>query len=340
MSKILITGMTASHASGRANQRSLSFAGVMKDVLSQQGHEVIQEDPDTSWNINDMSQYDSVLVGISPLTSLSANHVYGALNVLDLLYDSPKLKLFIDAPEPTRITASLRAISKSPDNLTKPFYSSRKGYTYATMPGMASNLLAVVQRLLIDKWPTTLYPALPWSGTGKVISQLPTGAAESLFPINLDAYLLSSQDLIEVEKRDKWVVENYNTNWTSDIVNTLALQSVPMKWNKGWNDDQVFAQIASGIGSLISPYQTGGTWWTYRIVQSLNALTPVITDWRESQAIGNSWAYLASHVESLPLETRVQIARSQREEYIRSVPSRRDAAVTLFDAIDLYAVKG
>lgn len=340
MSKILITGMSAPHASAEANRRSLSFAGLMKDVLLSHGHEVIQDDPDISWNINDVDQYDIILLGLSPLTSLSANRVYGALNLMDLLDGSDKLKLFIDAPEPTRITASLRAISKTPDNLTKPFYSYRKGYMYASVPGMAQNLLDVVNRLLTEKWPTTLFPALPWSGTGKIIEQLPSGAAESLFPINLDAYVINGQTALEVEKRDKWVVENYNTSWTKEITNMLVHQSIPMKWHKGWNDEQVFTQIASGIGSLISPYQTGGTWWTYRLIQSLNAGTPVVTDWRESQAIGESWVHLASHIESMPLATRVDLAQAQKEDYIKAIPSRRDATVALFDALSIYARKG
>jgi len=340
MSKILITGMSAPHASPQTNMRSLSFAGVVKQVLTQHGHEVTQDDPEISWNINDLEQYDLVLLGLSPLTSLSANRVYGALNLIDLLRDTDKLKFFIDAPEPTRITASFRAVSKTPDNLTKPFYSYRKGYSYAVVPGMATNLLNVVNDLLYDTWPTTFYPSLPWAGTGKIISQLPTGAAEALRPVNLDAYLINPQDTLEIEKRDKWVVENYNTSWTKETTNMLAYQSVPMKWHKGWDDEQVFAQIASGIGSLISPYQTGGTWWTYRLIQSLNASTPVATDWRESQAIGDSWTYLASHIETLSLEARVELAHAQRDDYIKAVPSQRDAAVSIFDALDLYATKG
>jgi len=332
--------MSAPHASTQANKRSLSFAGIIKNVLTQQGHDVIQDDPEVSWNVDDLDQYDAVLVGLSPLTSLSANRVYGALNILDLLKGSDKLKLFIDAPEPTRITASLRAVSKTPDNLTKPFYSYRKGYSYAVIPGMANNLLNVVNDLLNDTWPTTFYPSLPWAGTGKIISQLPVGATESLRPINLDSYILMPQDTFEIERRDKWVVENYNTSWTKETTNMLALQSVPMKWHKGWNDDQVFAQIASGIGSLISPYQTGGTWWTYRLIQSLNASTPVATDWRESQAIGDSWTYLASHIETFSLDSRVDLAHAQRDEYIKAVPSRRDAAVSILDALNLYAKKG
>lgn len=340
MSKILITGMSAPHASVETNKRSLSFAGLIKEVLLSHGHDVTQDDPDVSWNINDLEQYDIVLLGLSPLTSLSANRVYGALNLMDLLDGSDRLKLFIDAPEPTRITTSLRAISKTPENLTKPFYSYRKGYMHASVPGMAQNLMDVIDKLITEKWPTTLFPALPWYQPEKIIAQLPSGAAESLCPINLDSYIINRQTSLEVEKRDKWVVENYNTTWTKEITNMLANQSVPMKWHKGWNDEQVFTQIASGIGSLISPYPTGGTWWTYRIIQSLNAATPVVTDWRESQVIGKSWVHLASHIESMPLSDRTDLAEAQKEEYIKAIPSSRDAAVALFDALNVYARKG
>jgi len=340
MSKILITGMSAPHASSEANKRSLSFAGVIKQVLTANGHEVVQCDPEISWNINDIEEYDLVLVGLSPVTSLSANRAYGALNLLDLLKGSDKLKLFIDAPEPTRITASLRAVSKTPDNLVKPFYSYRKGYSYAVVPGMAQNLTDVINDLLYETWPITLYPSLPWSGTGKIISQLPTGATESLRPINLDSYLITPQDTFEIEKRDKWVVENYNTSWTKETTGMLAYQSIPMKWHKGWTDSQVLAQISTGIGSLISPHQTGGTWWTYRLIQSMNACTPVVTDWRESSALGESWTYLASHIEDLTLDQRIELARQQMEAYIASIPSRRDATVDLYGALDLYAKKG
>lgn len=340
MSKILITGMSAPHTSTNTNRRSLSFAGALGMVLTEQGHEVIQDEPDISWNINDIQDYDVVLVGLSPLTSLSANHVYGALNLIDLLIESDKLKFFIDAPEPTRITASLRSISKTPDNLTKPFYSYRKGFTYASVPGMAQNLMDVINYLLTEKWPTTLYPSLPWSGTGKVISQLPSGASEELKPINLDSYLLTTQETFEVEKREKWVVESYNTSWIKTVTETLQNPTVPMKWNKGWTDSQVFAQISSGIGSLISPYQTGGTWWSYRLIQSMNASTPIATDWRESSAIGESWMYLASHIETLSLQERIDLSHQQRKDYMESIPSRRDAAVDVSDALALYATKG
>ena len=339
MSKILLTGMSAPHASTDANKRSLSFASLLSHVLTVQGHEITQTDPEISWEASDLNEYDHVLVGLSPLTSLSANRVYGALNVIDVLRESDKLALYIDAPEPVRITASLRAMTKNPQNMTKPFYSYRKGYMHASTPSVLDDLMGVVDYLLNETWPTTLYPSLPWSGTGKVISQLPTGAAASIKGINLDSYLLTLQDPIEIERREKWVVENFSTNWTKSTLATLSSPTVPMKWHKGWTDEQVSAQIASGIGALISPYQTGGTWWTYRLVQCINALTPVATDWRESGALGEPWLHIAAGIEEMSADERSKLAKEQRDTYIQAIPNKRDAAVMLSDSLEIFSRK-
>jgi len=338
MSKILITGMSAPQASLEANKRSLSFAGLISAVLVQQGHTVTQTDPEVSWNINDLNEYDTVLVGISPLTSLSANRVYGALSVMDVLLDSDKLVLFIDAPEPSKIFFSLRAMAKNPNNMTKPFYSYRKDYSHATVPNVLSNLMDVVDHLLNDKWPVTIYPSLPWNGTGKAISQLPPGASESIRGINLDSYLITNQDTLEIEAREpRWAVENYLTTWTKSTIATLTNTSVPMKWHKGWSDSDVQTQISRSVGALISPYPTSGTWWSYRLVQCLNSLTPVATDWRESGSLGDAWMHLASSIEEMNDEQRYQLAKDQREAYTASIPSRRDAAIDLTESLQLYA---
>jgi len=339
MSKILITGMTASHASEKANLRSLSFAGVMRRVLEQQGHEVIQENPEVSWNTKDLEQYDAVLVGISPITSLSANHVYGALSVMDVLLDSPKLHLFIDAPEPAKITASLRAMVKTPDNLTKPFYSYRKGFSHASESNMLNNLIEVIEDLLTKPWPVTLYPSLPWTNEEEhVANLLPEGARDSLKAINLDSFLISTQDMIETERRDKWAVENYSTRWVKTTTATLSNPTVPMKWNKSWSDAQVDVQIAASIGALIPPYSSS-TWWSYRYAQCMNALTAIATDWKESSILGSSWTHLASSIESMSQEERTTLALEQRKTYLASIPTRREATINLTQALGLFTRK-
>jgi hypothetical protein len=338
MSKILITGMSAPHVSTDANLRSLSFASLLIHVFNQQGHEVVQADPEMNWELEDLKIYDKVLVGLSPITSLSANRTYGALHVISLLCGDSRLAFYIDAPEPTRIASSLRAIKKNPDNLVKPFYSYRKGYTQANSPDVLKRLIGTIDSLLVDAWPVTLYPMLPWTAHEDIQEQLPEAARPSLKGINLDRYLITEPESSDVERTEKWVVENFSTPWTKSTVATLTQPTVPMKWNKGWGDEKVADQIARGTGALISPHQNG-TWWTYRIVQCLNTLTPVATDWRESGFIGSSWMQLASAIEHMSQEERTQLAKDQRSAYLNAIPTKRDAAITLTESLKLYSGK-
>jgi hypothetical protein len=339
MSKILITGMSAPHVSLDANKRSLSFASLLIHVLTQQGNEVVQADPEMNWELEDLKIYDKVLVGLSPITSLSANRTYGALHVISLLRGDSRLSFYVDAPEPTRIVASLRAIKKNPDNLVKPFYSYRKGYTQANSPDVLKRLIETVDSLLVDSWPVTLYPMLPWNAHEDIQEQLPEAARPSLKGINLDRYLITEPEPSDNERTEKWVVENFSSPWTKSTVATLSNPTVPMKWHKGWTDDKVADQIARGIGALISPHQNS-TWWTYRIVQCLNALTPIATDWRESGFIGSPWMQLASAIEHMSQEERMQLAKDQRKAYLDAIPSKRDAAIALTESLDLYSRKG
>jgi hypothetical protein len=102
-----------------------------------------------------------------------------------------------------------------------------------------------------------------------------------------------------------------------------------MKWNKGWTDEQVLEQIARSIGAIISPDKKDGTYWSYRYVQSMNTNTPVVTDWKESHALGDAWNVLATSIDTMSQDKRDLIATAQREIYIASIPSKQNAVETL-----------
>lgn len=339
MSKILITGMSAPHVSPSTNARSLSFASLTGLVLMVHGNDVVQQESKITWTFDELNEYDKVIVGLSPVTSLSANHMYGALNAISLLKDTSKLAFLIDAPEPTRISSSLRAVIKKPENLTKSFYSYRKGFTQANDPVVLKRLIGTAEWLLNETWPSTVYPTLPWTNHENVAKQLPEKAQENLRGVNLDKYVLADKGVNVNERIDKWVVDNFSTPWTQSTMATLSMPTVPMKWNKGWTDERVLDQISRGVGALISPHQNG-TWWTYRMIQCLNSLTPVATDWRESGSIGGSWMHLASAIEHMSPEERTQLSHEQLSAYSNAIPSKRDAAIILTDTLGLYARKG
>jgi hypothetical protein len=336
MSKILLTGMTAPQVSSRAHDRSLSFAGVLKDVLTNMGHDVTWGDPDLVSFEPVLKEFDAVLVGLAPITSLSANRAYGALSVVDTLWSSGKLFMFIDSPSVSQIGTSLRATINSPDNLTKDFFSYRKHYEEVkSSPAYQAIMLRAISKLLNEDWPVTFYSSLPWSSDDDVYASLPESVGDCLIPLNIDSFLASTDSPDRDVVANKWSYDIPTPHWTKKQLKMVALPGSPMKVNKGATDSDVYMQIQRSVGSLISPDKRQGTWWTYRYIQSLNAGVPVVTEWKESFVLGPSWSVLAASVEEMTSQERSALAASQKEAYLSSIPSKIEVTNILNETMNL-----
>lgn len=335
MAKIYLTGMTASQASPGANTRNLAFAGVLNKVLLSRGHEITWGDPSLDVTKDFFDQYDLVLVGVGPITSLSANRVYGVLNTIGLLWGSSKLRLFIDAPGTVQIGASLRAIEANPTSLLKEFYSYRKGYKeVVSNVALSSRISNAAHNLATNPWPQTLYPSLPWKSDVDAAKKLPSNIAQSLVGINLDSHLIEEYPMLE-EKADKWVVDSVALKETEKLVATLGFPTLPMKWNKGVTDNQVQDQLNRSMAAIIAPNKGDGSWWTYRYAQAFNALTPVYTSWVETEEIGPSWGILASAIEDLTAEQRLKLSISQRIEYLNCILNKYESTKSLENVLGI-----
>lgn len=336
MAKILITGMSAPQCSAKAHSRSLSFAGVLNDVLTNMGHDVTWEDPELSSIDIAFRQYDAVLVGLTPITSLSANRAYGALSIIDTLWSTDKLFLFIDAPTVSQIGVSLKATLTSPDNLVKDFFSYRKGYhEVKSSPALQSRLLSAIDKLLSEDWPPTFYSALPWSSNEAVYDSLPSTVGDCLIPVYVDTFLLSESDTQPTQTANKWVFDVPTPHWTKKQLKMVRFPGSPMRMTKGDTDSDISHQISRAVGSLISPDKRQGTWWTYRYAQSLNAGVPVVTEWTESASLGPSWSVLAASVEELTQDQRFELAKQQKLAYIQALPDKIEVTKTLNETMKL-----
>lgn len=311
--------MTAAQASPSANTRNLQFAGVLHKVLTGLGHDVTWSDPDFSYNKESLSSFDSVLVGVSPISSLGANRVYGALNLIEMLWGSSKLTLFVDAPNTYQISASLRSIDSNPTSLLKEFYSYRKGYKNVVSDiSLSSNISNAVTKLANEEWPTTIYPKLPWKSDESVNALTPKNIYGNFIGLNFDEVLLDTDSVTE-EKRSKWVVDSYSYKETKKLVETLSMPTSLMKWNKGVTDSQVLDQLGRSVGAIISTHRGDGSWWSYRYVQSFNAKTPIYTDWKETGSLGDAWNLLAPAIENLNTSEREDLSDKQKQAYFAAL---------------------
>ena len=337
--KTLITGMTSPQSSRNYAQQNSSFAGLLAEALTSKMHEVDIFAPSFDMTKEALEKYDLVFVGLSAFTGVAANHAYGALWVISELRDSPRLRFFIDAPDPGKIVTSLRAIEDAPAAMFKPFYSARPLYTVSREPAVAAKLFEAVKYLCTYTWPETLYPTLPWGNHGKVMSTLMPHMVDRLRSINLDSVLFDRLGRLGTEPASEssfWVADNLKSQWTMNVLGTLKVGALPMKEHKGWTDKDVLEQMSRSRGALIAPSKSTGSWWTPRVAQAIHAGIPIVTDWRESAIAGDCWMDLAAVIDEMTPARRNNLIVQQRENYLASITPRKKILEYLLDVLLLF----
>lgn len=324
MKKVLLTGMTAPHCSKTANQKSLSFAGTLDLALSSSPKvDILWGQPSVGMTKNFLDQFDAVVVGVAPLTSLASNYAYGALNIIHEMKDSSKLSLFVDTSSPRQIGLSLNSLAQAKENLVKPLFSQRKeAKAVFSDEAVLDRVFSATQFLASEIWPQTLYASLPWKTATSL--NLPSNAKEDIKFVNLDSYLIDQESYV-LNRTDKWVVDNYKSRWTQKALSTHSLPDAPMRWSRGASDIQVLEQICRSIGVIISPDDRDGSYWNYRYAQALTTGTPVATYWQESSVLGESWAVLSSKIDTMAQHERDSLAKSQKSLYLNSILNKKEA---------------
>lgn len=328
--KVLVTGMASSHTKPSTNT---SFFGTLVKAVETFAT-VEWATPSVTWTKEFFDQYDSVVVGVVPPTSLGANKVYGAMHLINLLHESPKLTLVVDNPQLWQFKASLASVARDVSSILTPFYSKRREYKLASSPEVSASIKNAADKLLNLPWPKTIYPELPWKTVDEVGKFISTEGTQNLIGVNLDAMLLAEPKPAKAPA-PVWVVDSPASTWTKKIEKLLSLPTIPLKSTSRDTDEQVFDRISASFGLLMAPQERGvGTWWSYRYVQALNSNVPVVSDWRDTGSLSNNWYVLGSTLEESTYEERLAIAKAQREDYINSIPSQ-DESIRLVKSLIL-----
>jgi hypothetical protein len=333
--KILLTGMASGHTSEKVHKNNEGFFGRLNSALVSLGHEVHWEASSVSWTKEHLDSYDKIFVGVVPPTALSANKAYGALSVIESMFDSPKLRLVIDQPQHWLLEASLNSVLKNPKSLVKPFYFRRSEYSLASKPEALKRLIRACELLQNESWPITIYPGLPWKTDESVFNYLPSGAEGSLVGMNFDASysLKGNTDLFKPE--NIWTTNDLYTRWTSNVQQQLRKEICDARQNKKETDYEVAERIAESAGFILAPQERhGGTWWSPMIMMALNGQTPVVTEWRETLEFSEQWSHLAPNIEHMQAHQRFAVAKDQKRDYLDAIPTREEALETLANLIE------
>lgn len=323
--KILMTGMASSQCVAGEN---ISFFSTLRSVLSEFA-EITVSEPKLSWSRADLQKYDFIILGMVPPTSLSANKIYGALHVLDLMFESSKLRLVFDGQQMWQYKNSIESFKRDPKQIYSSLYVNRKDYPAATTK-YANEAESVADKLSNLEWPKSYMPALPWATAESLSKAIRFISPDLIVPVNVDAYLLSDHpDAVTVRNR-AWAVSDTKSSWWIKLSPTVRFPGISIRFKQKNAISEAMKYIKHSIGLIIPPQERKvGTWWNYHYIQALNAGTPIVTNWLDSSKIGDSWNILAYQVEDMDQIARDELARSQRESYIANIPTRLELIETL-----------
>jgi hypothetical protein len=335
--KILITGCTAGQSSKRVLQRGDTFAGVLYENLN--GLSNVSAEltaPLVGWNDDYIKSFDAVLVGVSSLTSITSNNLYPAFLTAGKALRAGNLYLFLDAPDPHKIQASLSSVYKGKSDLFKPFYENRKSfYSVAKDKSLTLEVRDFANYLYLEKWPTTLYPSMPWVDSGQICRHIPGAVEEDVVGVPIDSYLIDpyGRSKVQMDQPLYWVSENIKSKWTKLVQETLHHEVFPTKPSRSTTKEESAKITESAIGSLIPTYRSGEAWWSPQLPVSLNLGIPVATDWRLAGVLGEDWNYLPVNIEEMSNAERLGLALGQRSSYLDTLVSKEAATKIVLSAL-------
>lgn len=318
--------MASSHCHPREN---VSFFGTLAKAVGEFA-EVVWATPKVSWTKSDLDQFDFIFLGFIPPTALSANKIYGAMHVLGLMFDSPRLRLVADSQQIWQYKNSINHIKKDVSKLFDSFYSKRAEYSRAKESLGGSQIELAAEKFDSSVWPITYYPSLPWTEGAVAARSLGFSLQKRLIGINLDSTLLNPEPYDVSDKPPFWSVVPSDGKWLKKvdpfIVHPLVQTVV--------HDETSLKTIKDSIGLLIPPQDRNlGTWWNYRYIQALNSNTPIITDWTTIRNFDPSWSYLAYQIEEMSQAERLEVAKNQLESYRSSIKTKNEAIDSLKESI-------
>lgn len=315
--KILMTGMASAHCSIKGNVTF--FYGLYK-AFSEFAEVTICE-PRLGWSRSDLEAFDLVVVGLTPPTSIAANKIYGALHVLDLMYESPKLRVAVDSNQIWQFKNSLASFRRNPNQIFGPLYKSRKDYNSAITKYVGS-FEALAGKISAVVWPKTYVPLLPWQTTVEVANATGFVPADRAIGVQVDQFFVSKQQTSQMLRDDVWAVENPRSQWWQTTSKTVRYESIPVAPTRKPKDADVQQVISKSLGLVVPPQDRKvGSWWSYRYLQALNSNTPVVTYWQDTASFSEAWSQLAYQVEDMDVYDRQELARLQFADYIDNSPT-------------------
>lgn len=329
MKKVLLTGATASQSSTSANARNIRFTGLLHSALSKTGaYPEIRRYSIDDKSVEDMSEYSSAVIGLSPFGSMSSNRIYEALYAASIAAEQSKLTVLLDAPDPHLVFKSFDALLKNTSILTRDIYSSRSGYSVVVSdPEVRSKILSVVE-LIVSGAVKVIVPSVPYAQKSYTRDTYKIPSVEGfsdLLALNFDSYFQDYNKIVLHSEPSFWVSDFPKSKFIQSLSKTLS--SPVMKVNQTAYEHSIdtIERLQSSRGYLLSTQSNELPWWSPNIMLALSCGVPVFSDWRHTSELGTEWTHLPASMEHLSVEHRLVLSSRQKESYLEAAPSWGEA---------------
>lgn len=313
MKKVLITGTTASHTSVQANIRNMKFTGLLSMALIHSGVEIELRDVSSS---ESFEQYDKVIVGLSPFTSLSSNKIYNALDTINRSGD--KTVLLMDSPDPHLVYRSMTSSLNNPSIMSKDLYSKRKNFQeFINNKSFSESVISGINKVLTKKLPL-LVPSVPYFSHTPESLRVKT---EDLIELNFDSFFESDNYYEERESSKYWIADSRKNIWVEQVGNSLSNSVLNFKRGHYDSDIDLVDRVLESFGYLKNNHRYDNPWWSRNIMLTLSCGVPVFSDWRFTSKMGDSWSLLPHTVEGLSHASRKELSVEQKSSYLSLCPT-------------------
>lgn len=335
--RIMITGMTRQQC-GRPHQLGAqTITQMYKDALRHAGHDVIHDAFDGSPGLDLVVRCDAIMVGLSPLSSVTSHHMYYALHAITVAQNHGiPLTLYVDDWKYPAIVPSLEAVLKRPDTLVKDFFAKRPGWGYYKVPKYRDILVSAVDRLVNQEWPPTVFPAFAWGDHGKLLTHTPrvtTSLAVDPTPFS-HRYPLNIVD--PADRKREWILGTLadHRQWIEKQGAAWPVRYIGSRGSKApekLSEHDLVGTYGGSWGVMSPPYRKllGTGWWRNRFIYAAAARAILFCDPDEAPQLGSDYRTPLPVIEGMSERSLDLWASRQRAMFITWTPEKDEMAEAL-----------
>lgn len=342
--RILMTGFTTQHAGRGTRFKYDPVAKLFADALRHYGYDVEHRAATPG---EDLTSYDAVLSGVSPLNALSARFSYGGLSAIARARESgAALVYYADDWQTHLIKSAAATLQRDPSRLVKPLMEkARVDFQWAREH--VDEILPGVNMLLDEEWPTLIMAAYNGGDLDKFRPRLPS--MKRLLNVDPTPFYTPYDTVIpaDEDRERSWVfgVLSDQRKWIDKIDPAWPMAHRGGKASKaedgGMPETELVQMYADSWGVLSCPYwHAGSGWFRIRHEHAMGTRSVLYTE-GELSFISSVFDYSIPQIESLSDFGLRELADAQAEAWYAQKPTKDETAEQIGKILDdeIAAVK-